>query len=92
MPDRFPELVRANIPNISNESIARLQSMYLNPPDLPGKLAWDYTTDIVFGCSAANIAAAYGEKARRYLFAIPPAYHGSEIACKYQPLSFPSCI
>lgn len=82
MPARFPSIVRANIPNASNESIASLQSMYSSTPGLPEKLAWDYTTDIVFGCPAANIAAAYADKARRYLFSVPPAYHGADIACE----------
>lgn len=56
MPARFPEFVRANIPNVSNESIAKLQSLYTFSPQLPEQLAWDYVTDIVFGCSASNIA------------------------------------
>lgn len=86
MPNRFSDIVRANIPGISNSSIAKLQSMYMFQPELPEKLAWDYTTDIVFGCSAVNIASAYGERARRYLFSVPPATHGSDVACK-SPLS-----
>ncbi|KAJ4301240.1 hypothetical protein N0V90_003331 [Kalmusia sp. IMI 367209] len=49
MPSRFPDLVRANIPNASNESIATLQSMYSYQTSLPEKLAWDYVTDVVFG-------------------------------------------
>ncbi|KAF2684898.1 putative lipase 1 [Lentithecium fluviatile CBS 122367] len=80
MPSRFPELVRGNIPSASNESIARLQSMYNYPPELPEKLAWDYTTDIVFGCTASNIAAAYSDRARRFLFSVPPATHGLDIS------------
>jgi hypothetical protein len=86
MPSRFPSIVRANLPNISNESIATLQSMYSYQRELPEKLAWDYTTDIVFGCSAANIVNAYAEIARRFLLSIPPATHGLDIACKYLSL------
>ncbi|KAF2119240.1 Carboxylesterase family-domain-containing protein [Lophiotrema nucula] len=71
MPARFPEVVRANIPNVSNESLATLSSRYPYPLELPEKLAWDWTTDVVFGCSAGNIAGAYGNKIRRFVFTIP---------------------
>ena len=82
MPARFPIIVRANIPNISDANIAKLQAMYPYPAEMPGKLAQDYTTDIVFGCPAASVATAYKDMTKRYLFSIPPAYHGAEIACK----------
>lgn len=82
MPGRFPEIVRANMPGISNDSIADLQALYEYPAELPEKLAWDYTTDIVFGCSVAYIAGNNVERVRRYLFSIPPAFHGSDLACE----------
>ncbi len=56
--------------------------MYQYPNDNPAKLAWDYTTDIVFGCAVGSIASAYEDIAHRYLFSIPPAMHGVEITCK----------
>jgi hypothetical protein len=83
MPARFPDLVYGNIPNASNDSIAKLQSMYTYAAELPEKLAWDYTTDMVFGCSASNIALAYGDRARRFLFSVPPATHGLDISCMW---------
>ena len=89
MPTRFPELVRANIPNVSNESIAKLQSLYTYPPQLPEQLAWDYVTDIVFGCSASNIAAAYVNRAKRFVFSVPPAFHGADLSCMYD---FPNAL
>jgi len=82
MPNRFPEVVRATIPNLSNDSIAKLQSMYPFPPDLPEFLAWQYTTDLVFGCTASNVAEAYPDRARRFLFSVPPANHGLDISCR----------
>lgn len=80
MPNRFPEIVRANIPNASNDSIAKFQAMFSYPPDLPEKLAWDYVTNVVFGCTASNIVAAYADRARRFLFSVPPATHGWDLA------------
>ena len=84
MPSRFSALVRANIPNASNESINALQSLYNYSPDLPQKLAWDYVTDIVFGCTVSNIAKAYRDRARRFLFSVPPAFHGQDMGCMYR--------
>ncbi|KAJ4344782.1 uncharacterized protein N0V89_012526 [Didymosphaeria variabile] len=82
MPSRFPDLVRANIPNASSKSIATLLSTYNFSPDRPEKLAWDYVTDIVFGCTALNIVQAYRDRARQYLFSVPPATHGMDLSCE----------
>lgn len=82
MPNRFPEVVRANIPNASNESIAKLQSMYPFSPELPEQLAWDYTTEVVWACSVSNIAEAYADRGRRFLFSVSPAVHGQDISCQ----------
>jgi hypothetical protein len=82
MPNRFPELVRANIPNVSDHKIAELQALYDVPSNLPEKLAWDFVTDIVFGCNALAIAGAYEETARRFIFSVPPATHGLDLSCK----------
>jgi carboxylesterase type B len=82
MPGRFPEIVRANIPLASDEDIAKLQSLYPYPAGLPEKLAWDFTTDIVFACPASNIAQAYSGKTREYIYSIPPAMHGYDLICR----------
>ncbi|KAL1595854.1 hypothetical protein SLS60_009544 [Paraconiothyrium brasiliense] len=81
MPSRFSDLVRANIPNASDESIAKLHSLYYFSPDRPEKLAWDHITDIVFSCTASNIVKAYSDVARQYLFSVPPATHGMDLTC-----------
>ena len=83
MPQRFPLLVRANIPNASDHAIKTLQSLYSYPPELPEKLAWDEVTDIVFACNSLNIARAYKNIARRYIFSVPPATHALDLSCKH---------
>jgi hypothetical protein len=80
MPSRFPEVVRANIPGATDQDIKSLQAMYPYPPDLPKKLAWDYTTDVDWSYNVANFASAYKNVARRQLFSVQPATHGLDIA------------
>lgn len=82
MPNRFPEIVRANIPNASDEAIQTLLSMYPFPKEIPETLAWEFITDIIWSCTTGNIAEAYGKIARRFLFSIPPATHGLDLSCK----------
>ncbi|KAK0625939.1 carboxyl ester lipase [Immersiella caudata] len=76
-PERFPIVVRQIFSAISNETIAEIQANY-DFAGNPSKLAWDWTTDVIFACNAANIAAAYNRKARRYIFSVPPAVHGQD--------------
>lgn len=80
MPEAFGELVRRVLPTATNETIAEIQSNY-QFGDTPEKLAWDWTMDIVFSCNAANVAAAYRDVARRYIFSAPPATHGQDLMC-----------
>ncbi|KAF1993501.1 lipase [Amniculicola lignicola CBS 123094] len=80
MPNRFAEIVRANLPNVTNESIALLQSLYPYSPELPEYLAWAFITDIIWTCTVTNIAHAYGDKARRFLFSVPPSTHGLDLS------------
>jgi hypothetical protein len=88
MPAAFPGLVRRQIPNVSNEAIATIEARYPYPPDMPERLAIDWTTDIVFACNAFNVARAYGDRGRRLLFSVPPASHGSDVPCQYYADSF----
>ncbi|KAK4442551.1 lipase 1 [Podospora aff. communis PSN243] len=76
-PEYFPTMVRQIFSTASNEMIAEIQANY-DFTGNPAKLAWDWTTDVIFACNAANIAAAYKEKARRYIFSVPPAVHGQD--------------
>lgn len=85
MPDSFPFLVRQILPTASDETVAYIQSHYNYPTDNPAKLAWDWSTDVIFGCPAANIAAAYAKndnRAMRYLFTAPPGTHGQDATCE----------
>ena len=84
MPEGFPFLVRQILPTASDKSIAYIQSHY-NFTDNPSKLAWDWSTDVIFGCNAANIASAYAKHdgARRYLFSAPPGIHGQDAYCMF---------
>ncbi|KAK3349720.1 putative lipase 2 [Lasiosphaeria hispida] len=77
LPEYFPTMVRQILSTASNETIADIQSHYYFAEN-PAKLAWDWTTDVIFACNAANIAAAYKESARRYIFSVPPAVHGQD--------------
>ena len=80
MPDRFAEMVRANIPLATYEDIELLLRLYPFPPDFPEFLAWDYTTDVCWTCNTANIASAYKHIARRQLFSVPPGFHGQDLS------------
>jgi len=79
MPSRFQEIVRANIPHASDKVVQTLKSMYPYPPELPEKLAWDWTTDIIWTCTVTYIVQAYNSIARRYLFSVLPATHGLDL-------------
>ena len=81
MPENFPSLVRQIFGTASNETVAHIQSSY-DFADNTAKLAWDWTTDVIFACNAANLASAYQESARRYIFSAPPAVHGQDLACE----------
>jgi hypothetical protein len=81
MPENFPFLVRQIFRTASNETVAYAQSKY-DFADDPAKLAWDWTTDVIFACNAANMASAYQDRARRYIFSAPPAVHGQDLACE----------
>jgi hypothetical protein len=81
MPAAFPNLVRQILHTADNATVAAIQAHYdyaANPPSL----AWDWTTDIIFACNAENTAAAYRDRARRYIMSIPPAVHGADISCE----------
>ncbi|KAK4041356.1 lipase 1 [Parachaetomium inaequale] len=78
MPENFPFLVRQIFRTASNETVANIQSKY-DFADNPAKLAWDWTTDVIFACNAANMASAYRDHARRYIFSAPPAVHGQDL-------------
>jgi hypothetical protein len=80
MPELFPALVRRILHTASDQTIAEIQGHY-DFADNPARLAWDWTTDIIFACNAYNIANAYKDRARRYIFSLPPAYHGQDLAC-----------
>ena len=81
LPEYFPTMVRQILSTASNETIADIESHY-DFAGNPAKLAWDWTTDVIFACNAANIAAAYKGSARRYVFSVPPAIHGQDAYCK----------
>lgn len=82
LPEYFLMMIRQIFGTASNETIAEIQSHY-DFAGNPAKLAWDWTMDAVFACNAANIAAAYAEKTRRYIFSVPPAVHGQDGLCKF---------
>lgn len=75
-------MVRQILSSESSETVAEIQSHY-DFAGNPAKLAWDWTTDVIFACNAANIAAAYANKTRRYIFSVPPAVHGQDGFCMW---------
>ncbi|KAK4119128.1 putative lipase 2 [Parathielavia appendiculata] len=79
MPENFPFLVRQIFTTASKKTITDMQSMY-DFAGNPARLAWDWTTDVIFACNAANIANAYQDRARRYIFSAPPAVHGQDLS------------
>lgn len=53
-------MVRQIFSNATNETIAEIQSLY----NMTGNAdsTWDWTTDVVFGCNAINVAEAYKKR------------------------------
>jgi hypothetical protein len=88
MPNGFPDLVRKVLPSASNKTIALIQAHFPYSPELPAKLAWDWTTAMIFECNAYNLANAFRDRARRYIMTVPPATHGQDAACKPFYLAF----
>ena len=85
LPGYFPILVRQQMPSASNATVKVLQDEYYDPNELP-KMAWDWTTDVVFACTANNLANALPNLARRYIMSTPPATHGQDLECKLLPV------
>ncbi|KAF2185571.1 putative lipase 2 [Zopfia rhizophila CBS 207.26] len=77
MPEGFPALLRRILPTASNETIAtiRAQYAYSEPPQLTG----DWTTDVIYGYNAYNVANAFRDRTRRYIMPIPPGTHGQDV-------------
>lgn len=72
-------MVRQILPNASDETVAEIQSQY-DYQDNPARLAWDWTTDAIFGCNGYNLARAFADKSYRYIMSTPPATHGYDLA------------
>ncbi|KAF7585559.1 hypothetical protein BBP40_010651 [Aspergillus hancockii] len=72
----FGALVRRLVPGVSNFTIKNIRAMYPYPDSQFQRVADDWTTDVVFACNARAVAKAYGNRAQRYVFSVPPATHG----------------
>jgi len=84
-------MVRMILPSATNETIARIQSLYQWPDTAPEQLAWQWTADAIFVCHNLAFAAALESSTRRYVMSIPPAYHGLDSRCKSDPSSEDRC-
>ncbi|CAM1506186.1 Fc.00g058270.m01.CDS01 [Cosmosporella sp. VM-42] len=78
LPEYFPTMVRQILQNASSDTVTEIQSQY-HWGSNPAKLAWDWTTDILFACNAYNFARAFPFRAYRYIMSIPPATHGFDL-------------
>ncbi|KID80417.1 Carboxylesterase, type B, partial [Metarhizium brunneum ARSEF 3297] len=78
LPGYFPIMVRQQLPYASSETIKMLQDEYHDASKV-SKMAWDWTTDIVFACNANNLANSLPSLARRYIMSTPPAVHGQDL-------------
>ena len=67
-PEAFGRLVRQIYTTASNETVDYILSHY-DYEDNPARLAWDWTTDVIFAC---NVAAAYEGISSRYILSVPP--------------------
>ena len=82
MPGYFPTLVRQMMPTASNATAQELQDVYLDPSNLP-RMAWDWTTDVVFACNDYYLANVLPNISRRYIMSTPPATHGYDLLCEF---------
>ncbi|KAH7126421.1 putative lipase 2 [Dactylonectria estremocensis] len=78
-PQYFPTMVRQLLPNATDETIRQIQVLY-DYQSNPAKLAWDWTTDVLFACNALNTARAFSSRAYRYIMSAPPATHGYDMS------------
>lgn len=63
--------------NASEFVIQRINELY--PKGDEWRRTVDLFSDVIFTCNAQALAQAFGNKAYRYIFNIPPAYHGDDI-------------
>ncbi|KAJ5104178.1 hypothetical protein N7532_004707 [Penicillium argentinense] len=78
-PSELASLIRLAFPNANASSIRALRKMYLYPDSELLQVGQDWVTDAVFACNAEVMAKAYGPRAQRYVFSIPPAAHGQDL-------------
>ncbi|KAK2593461.1 hypothetical protein QQS21_008834 [Conoideocrella luteorostrata] len=78
LPEYFPILVRQQLQTASNATVKTLQDEYYDATQVP-KMAWDWTTDVVFACSANNLAESLPSVSKRYIVSTPPAVHGQDL-------------
>ncbi|PGH04908.1 hypothetical protein GX51_03204 [Blastomyces parvus] len=82
MPENFPAIVRLVFPGASDATVKKIQDLFPVKEGEPAeKLAWDWTTSVLFACPAESVARAYSKigKARRYFLSAPPATHGFDM-------------
>ncbi|KAH7095012.1 carboxylesterase family protein-like protein [Paraphoma chrysanthemicola] len=85
----FPYAPRSSIDYV-------LQTLY--PPVFDGTYPYNsqftraalINAESVFTCNTNYLSTAYGNKTYSYLFAVPPAFHGQDIAYTYFPGGAPS--
>lgn len=75
----FDENVKIFFPNAPESVIRRINELYPNGTE-KWKRNTDLYNDVIFTCNAQALAQAFEDKAYRYIFNIPPAYHASDVA------------
>ena len=90
----FATFLTAELPTIAAyPSVLNYTTNVLYPPVFDGSQAMGYTSqvaraaalvsELIFTCNTFYLDKAYGNKTFSYLFAVPPATHGQDIAYTY---------
>lgn len=74
----FDRSVRGFFPNAPESIVRKIDELYPNGTEV-WKRNTDLFGDVVINCNAQALAQAFKDKAYRYIFNIPPAYHADDI-------------
>jgi carboxylesterase type B len=80
----FQGLLSITVPGASDSAIREINQLY--PPSEPAyNRCVEFQGDIAINCNARFVANAFGDKAYRYIFAVPPAIHANDVFYTFYP-------
>lgn len=81
--ETFDGSVLSFYPNVSDHESVLRRITELYPKGGSPTKEWqrniEFFSDVIFNCNAQALAQAFKKKAYRYIFNVPPAYHGQDV-------------